>query len=119
MSRRQQHLATIQQNTEADDAFRGIAGGWEDVGDPVFVQFLPIAGREYIQLQQTEAQTTHRVRLHYRSDVTPKMRLRMARPGIETIDQDNDQHFRIFHIEAVINVHEANRELELMVKEQV
>lgn len=118
MSRRQQHFATIQKNTEADDTFRDIAGGWQDV-KTVMVQFLPIAGREYIQLQQTEAQTTHRVRMNYRSDVNPKMRLRMARPGIDEIDQENDSHFRIFHIESVINVNEANRELELMVKEQV
>ncbi len=119
MSRRQQHLATIQYSEETSDAFRGLVGEWTDLCSPVYVQFMPIAGREYFQAQQVEAQTTHRVRLHYRSDVLPKMRLRMAKPGIEDLDEADDNHHRIFQIDSVINVNEANRELELMVTEQV
>ncbi len=109
---------TIQSHSEPDDSFRGIAGAWVDVAS-VFASLEQVGAREYLQLQQTEAQITHRVRMNYRSGVTAKMRLRMARTGLEQINPENDAHYRIFHIESVINVNEANRELELMVKEQV
>jgi SPP1 family predicted phage head-tail adaptor len=119
VSRKQQHLARIQYWEAAADHFRQ-QGSWQDLDDQsVYVQFVPLAGKEYFQAQQVEASTSHRVRIHYRSDVTPKMRLRMAKPGIAEIDTSNDNHYRIFQIDSVINLNEANRTLELIVTEKV
>lgn len=80
-------------------------GDWQQLGLPAFVSLLPLSGREYFTAQQVEARVSHRARTHWRSDVHPKDRMRIGE--------------RIFNIEAVLNVGEQNRELELMVVELV
>lgn len=63
----------------------------------------PIAGREFFDAQQRQAEITHRVRLRYRTGIEPTMRLLYRS--------------RVLMIEAVIDVEERRRELHLMCRE--
>lgn len=63
----------------------------------------PLAGREFFDAQQRQAEITHRVRLRYRTGVEPTMRLLYRS--------------RVLMIEAVIDVGERRRELHLMCRE--
>jgi len=65
----------------------------------------PLSGNELLRAQQTQAEVTHRVRIRYRTGITPKLRIAYA-----------DRYFNIL---SVINRGERNRELEIMCKELV
>lgn len=88
-----------------------------------YVSLEPLSGRELINAQQVQAQTTHKLRLHYSpgtSKVTPRDRAKWKKPEpVDTSDLNADCNYRIFNIESVINVREQNRELEMMVVEVV
>ncbi len=108
--------AIVEHQTEPADPFINAQGEWAEVCQ-VFIGLQPLSGRELYAAQQVQAQTTHKATLHYRDDVTAQMRLRIPKPGLPDHDPDNDEHWRTFHIESVINVNEANRELELSLVE--
>jgi hypothetical protein len=40
-------------------------------------------------------------------------------PPVNELEPEADVNFRIFHIDAVVNVREQNRQLEFIVQEQV
>jgi SPP1 family predicted phage head-tail adaptor len=108
---------TLQRFQPLTNNFRP-GGEWIDVAE-MLVGLMPLSGRELANAQQVESLATHKVKTHYRGDVWPKMRLRMLRPGVISADTNNDSHYRMFNIESVLNVDEANRELELSVIEQI
>jgi len=66
-------------------------------------EIAPIRGREFFAARQFQAETTHKLTGHWISGVLPTMRI--------------SHGSRIFRIEAVINVGERNRVLELMCAE--
>lgn len=70
-----------------------------------FVQITPISGRERLQGAQLDAETTHRVWMRYRSDLTPKHQLRYGS--------------RQFNIRSIINRDERGAMLELLCEEGV
>lgn len=65
----------------------------------------PLSGNERLRMQQVQAEVTHRVRIRYRSGVTPELRVKFGT--------------RYFNILSVTNWEERNRELEIMCKELV
>ncbi|HEY1188537.1 MAG TPA: phage head closure protein [Gemmata sp.] len=65
----------IEAVTETRDEFGGRASAWAQVATDR-AEIVPIGGREVFQNGATQAQATHRVRMRYRSDITPKHRLR-------------------------------------------
>ena len=67
----------------------------------------PLRGNERFEAQTVAAQVSHKVRMRYDKslDVTAKHRLLFGT--------------RIFHIEAVMNLAERNRTLELLCREEV
>jgi SPP1 family predicted phage head-tail adaptor len=63
----------------------------------------PLQGRELVAAQQTESETTGRVRMRYLSGVTTKMRFKFEG--------------RYFDILAVVDTRERHREMVLTVRE--
>lgn len=105
---RKDRQVTIQQFVQAGADTRGQpTGDWEnlDTAATVWASIEPLTVRtaEYARAVYLEA--THRVFIDYRGDVTNAMRLLYGS--------------RVFHIGAVINMHEANVTLELLVTEEV
>lgn len=107
--------ATLQRFKEPADNFTQ-PGEWIDVV-AVMIALTPLSGRELFAAQQVQAQTTHKIRMYYRGDVTTKMRLRMLKPGAPAANPTATD-YRIFNIESAVNLGEANRELELLVVEE-
>ena len=94
------HLVTIQQkDVTARDAVGGEIKDWITLAT-VRADVAPIAGREYVAMQQAQAEITLRVKMHYRADVTSAMRVLW-----------DEQTYGI--VEA-INVQGRYRELELL-----
>lgn len=71
----------------------------------VWAKVEPLKGKEYLQVDRKNAEVTHRVKIRYLAGLGPDMRI---------IFKD-----RLFDIEGVINVDEANKEMHLMCLEKV
>lgn len=63
----------------------------------------PVSGREFFEARQRQAEITHRVRMRYRTEPVPTMRVLYRT--------------RVLMIEAVIDVEERRKELHLMCRE--
>lgn len=98
------HKITIQTPTETLDGFGQAVKSWSTFATP-FASVEPLQGREYFSSSQFQAEVTTRVRLHYLSGVTAKMR----------VSWDG----RIYNIQSIINPAERNREMQLMCSEGV
>ena len=96
---RLRELVTIQQNTPTRDGHGQPVESWSAF-TTWRCEIAPVRGREYFASQQFAAETTHKLTGHWISGVLPTMRLVHGS--------------RTFRIEAVINVGERNRVLELM-----
>lgn len=96
---------TIQKLVEAADGYGDVTETATTNVATVWASVEPLTGREFIEAKAYSADVTHRVRMRYLSGITSKHQLRLGT--------------RRLNIEAVINVGERNRELELMCKEAV
>lgn len=98
------HRVTIQQKSVTRDSFGAETVSWTDVA-VVWAAIEPLQGREFFSAQQVNAEVTTRIRIRYRSGITPAMRVLFGS--------------RAFDIQGIINIEERNRELHLMCKEVV
>ena len=99
------HRITIQEFIEEVDEYgTPIGSGWQDVMT-VWASVEPIRGREYIEVQNTQAELTTRIRMRYRPGITPAMRVLYQG--------------RVFDIQSVIDINEQHTHLELMCVEKV
>lgn len=98
------HRVTIQQPVEVLDDYNTPSVVWQDFAR-VWAAIEPLSGREYLQLQNTNAEITVRIRIRYLPGITPAMRVVYGS--------------RVFNIQAVIDVEEKHRELHLMCAEAV
>lgn len=98
------HRVTIQQLVKADDGYGGIVETWQDVAT-VWATVEPLRGSERYRAQQVQSELTHKVTMRYRPGVKPQMRLLYGD--------------RVLEIEAVIDVEERHRWLELLCSEVV
>ena len=94
----------LQAPDDAAGADSGLAPHWNTLAT-VRADIEPLSGREYFAAAQVNAEISHRIRLWYRTDVTPKCR------GVWGT--------RTFDFVSVINVGERNIELEIMAVETV
>ena len=94
----------IQNVTETRDTMGGIIEAWATY-KTAHAAIEPLSGREYFAAAQVNAEETTRIRLRYIEGVTPKMRVLWGT--------------RIYNINAVIDVEEKRRELQLMCKEVI
>jgi SPP1 family predicted phage head-tail adaptor len=96
---------TLQEYIEASDQYKTpIDQGWQNVAT-VWASVEPIQGREYIQLQNTQSELTTKIRIRYRPDVTPAMRVQYGT--------------RVFDVQSVIDFEERHIELQLMCIERI
>lgn len=71
---RLRHRVTLQQGTETLGAAGDVSRTWTDVAT-VWGEVRPMSGREREIAGQLQSEETHTVRIRYRADVTPQMRL--------------------------------------------
>lgn len=91
---------------ESISTTRTTAGETTDTATEVcqtWAKIEPISGREYYAAKAQQETTTHRINMPYRSDITARMRATW--------------NGRTFNFTTVINVREADRELEIMATE--
>ena len=98
------HRVTIQKLEEVDDGYGGIEEKWQDM-ITVWAVVEPLRGNERYTAQQVQAELTHKVTIRYKPGIKPDMRLKYGD--------------RILEIEAVIDVEERHRWLELLCSEVV
>lgn len=101
-SGRLRHRVTIQRREITRNAFGEGVDGWGNFA-VVWASVEPLQGREFFDAQHVTAEVTLRVRMRYRTDITPEMRL--------------THRGKILVIQAVLNPEERNRELELLCSE--
>lgn len=99
------HKVKIQQLTESvDSTMGGLTSSWGDISSPdEWAAVEPLAGREYHQARSNNSELDTRIRIRYRSGITPRMRVLWGS--------------RTFDIQSVISKDERGRELHLMCKE--
>jgi len=90
--------------TESNAYNEEVVSRWDDTFW-AWAEIDPPKGREYFSAGQKQASVVQRVRIRYRSGVTPAMRIKFGT--------------RIFTIDSVINPDERNRELICMCSEEV
>jgi SPP1 family predicted phage head-tail adaptor len=76
---------------------------WHDLAPDEMVQIIPISGDERYQSDHLDTVVGHKIRMRYRRGIDNTMRILFGD--------------RIFDIDAVINVHEKDRELHIMCTE--
>lgn len=98
---RLRHRLIIKQATEAQNTYGEVTRTWATL-DTVWGSVEPLAGREYMDSKQVQATMSTRIRMRYRGDVTPSMRVCW---GSHTYDVQDVIH------------DERRRELQLMAAE--
>ena len=100
------HRITIQELsiTKDPDGYNEDIENWVDF-KKVWAEIEPLKGKEYWAAKQVVGEVTGRMKIRYLEGVNEKMRVIY---GSKTYD-----------IEAVINVDEKNKEMQLLVKEDL
>lgn len=98
------HKITIQKLENSQDSFGQPVENWPDVVT-VWASVNPIVGKEFFAAETVNSEVTHRIRMRYKSGITPSMRVKFKD--------------RFFSIKSVINYQERNIELQLMCRELI
>lgn len=98
------HSVTIEQATESQNAIGEAIQTWTTFAKRR-ASVQPFQGREFWSAKQFNAESNLRVRLRYLTGLTTKMRI--------------SWNGRLFDIRSIVNADERNRELILIVEEQV
>ncbi len=98
------HKIKIQQKTTTKDSEGIPFETWTDFA-AVWAAIEPLQGREFFSAQAVNAQVTTRIRIRYQAGISPTMRVSYGT--------------RVFDIQAVIDVEERHRELQLMCQEVI
>jgi SPP1 family predicted phage head-tail adaptor len=96
------HRITIEQPTQAKNSIGEVVLTWSTFST-VWAAIEPAAGSTYYAANQLDARVDGRVRIRYRSDLLPTMRIKFGD--------------RIFIIVSIIQPQENHRELHLMYTE--
>lgn len=93
---------TLEERTQVVASQGSLTSTWQGA-ETVWAAVEPVGGDEGERGKHADATVTHRVRIRYRPDVSPKMRLSHGDWTLEVV--------------AVLNLDERNRELHLMCRE--
>ena len=104
ISGRLNHKIVIEQRTETKNTLGEDITTWTTY-KWTWAQVSPLSGKEYLSNNELQSSVTGRVSMRYLAGVTTDMRINW-----------ND---RMFDIISIINTEERNRELILMVEEQL
>lgn len=100
------HKITFQKLNNVQDTFGQPVEVWNDVFTNVWASVIPISGKELFAAETVNSEITHKIKLRYKSGITPDMRIKFK-----------DRYFSITG--PPINFQEKNKELQLMCKELV
>lgn len=98
------HRIIIQKQITTQDTFGEQYEEWDNI-TTVWANINPISGREFFAAESVNSEITHKVRLRYREDIKPDMRV--------------SYKGRIFRVESVINEFEKDKLLQLMCRELI
>lgn len=93
------HSVTIKRPVATTNSYGEQTLSWVPVATNLRVGISPSTSKEEVDGRQIEHEITHQVRMRYRDDIGPTMRLYYG--------------LRILEIRSVINVGERNREIRL------
>lgn len=91
---------TIQQNSPSQDSNGNLTDSWSTFAK-VWASIEPLRGREFLEAQAINPETTVRFRIRYVSGVTEDMRIK-------------DENDELYDITAVLHLDHAKREIEIM-----
>jgi len=96
------HKIVLQEPTETSDGMGGMTTTWSTF-KRVWAAIWPLKGAEYLAAMQTTSEMTHKIRIRYMANVTPKLRIKWGS--------------RYFDIQSAINPDERNIYLEMICRE--
>lgn len=96
------HRITIEQQTQSKNAIDEVVLSWSTFCT-VWAAIEPATGRSYYAANQFESKVDGRVRIRYRNDIEPTMRIKFGD--------------RILSIVSIVHPQENRRELHLMYSE--
>ena len=102
-ARNLKHKIVIQTYSETQNEFGEVIKGWADF-KTAYASITPLSAKEFYKAG-VQAEATHKIEVRYLKDIKPKMR----------IVYDS----RIFGIQSVLNVREANKSLQLICTEVI
>ena len=97
------HRVAIQNASASQDEYGDDSARTFSTDETVWGSVEPLNGRELLNAQQVQAETTHRIRIRYTTSVTAKSRLVWES--------------RTFEVVSLIDSKEKKRMIELMCKE--
>ena len=97
------HRVAIQNSTPSQDGYGDDSNRTFSTVETVWGSVEPISGRELLNAQQIQAETTHRIRIRHTTNATSQSRILFKG--------------RTFEIVSLINWMEKNCRLELLCKE--
>lgn len=98
------HKIEIQAYSETSNDFGELVKGYSTF-KTVYAGIVPISGKEYFASKQVNAEVSHKIECRYLVGIKPTMRIVYGT--------------RIFNIESVINIREANKTLQIMAVEVI
>lgn len=119
------HKAIFERWEEPADHFGEAKGAWQEVCKEC-VTLKPVAilaqRQEFIENSQTTGTRKSIATLIWslsRAAIDTSCRMKIRRyPIVNEVQPEDDANYRIFHIDAMLNVDELNKELQLMVVEK-
>ena len=97
------HRITFEKEVKVPDGFKGNVITWQPVC-VVWASVEPLSSKEQFYAHQIQAETTHKVRIRYRPDVTEAMRILHRE--------------RVLLIEGIQDVNEWRQVLEIACREE-
>jgi len=101
------HRVTIEAENASPDGAGGLTDPWANPTQvaTVWAEVTPLGGGEQLRAMQLEDRVSHRIRMRYRTDVTPQHRFRLGT--------------RTFNIRSVMNESERDRWLTILAEEGI
>lgn len=108
---RLRNKVTLQSRVLTPNAVNEEVASYVDLAD-VFASIEPIQGREFFAAQQVQADVTTRIRIRFRADAVPTMRVKFVSAD------GSPQQVDYYDIEAVMHTNERRRETILMCRKR-
>ena len=93
---------TIQEKSALQNNYGEEVITWTDLAT-VWAEVEPLSGREFLEVKQITAEVSTRIRIRYRSGITPEMRIEFGSI--------------VYDIHSIIHIEEREREIHLMCQE--
>jgi SPP1 family predicted phage head-tail adaptor len=98
------HKITLQERKNTENEYGESTEEWIDIYT-IWASVNPVVGREYFAAETVNSEVTHKIRIRYKENINPFMRVKFKE--------------RFFRIISVIDFEEKNLEMQLMCKELI